>query len=608
MVDLQAFAELIERCEAFAHKSPRMYRLSVGSLALFGISVVVLALLGAVLLVVGIVAVALYSRHGIVIKLAILPAAFAYMIAKALWMRIPEPDGVIVNAKSAPKLMEEIRAIRAKLGSLKVHRTLIAPEQFNACVVQIPRLGPLGWPRNYLVIGLPLIEAITLEEFRAVIAHELGHLSRRQARFRNWVYRTRQMWSHLSEQAGTGLLRPFLRWFGPYFNAYTFVLARANEYDADRAAASIAGPEVAARALTATSIKGNYLGERFWADLSKRARSEPNPPAQPFVDYLRQARALPPEELEAGLRQALAVKTSLHDTHPCLKDRLQPLGGEPILPEPVRVSAAEVLLGDLRNALIAQTDGKWAKSLGERWQGANQLGVEERARIEDLRSRAGSLEAAELVEFASLIEKHDNAAQARPWLDTAIARQPDYAPALFMRGRLRLAAGDDGGADEIDEAMRLDAGAVEAGSQLLYDHFSSRREVQRSQKYLHNLNSIHEKRQAAIAERTTINPTDKFVGHGLPEEVLEPIAATCAASPRLRRAWLAQKVVRHFPEQPLYLLVVDRGLLRKFKAAELTAISQALQASATLVVDRRQHAALARRIIRAAARPVFIRR
>lgn len=607
MSDLRSFARLIEKCETLAERHPRLYRARVGLLALSGIAVVGAALVCAILLVIGIAAIAVYSRHGILLKFAIIPFSFAYMILKSLWMRIPDPEGFAVDARTAPKLMGEIADIRAKLGSLTVHRTLIAPEQFNAYITQIPRLGPLGWSRNYLVIGLPLLEALSLPEFRSVIAHELGHLSRHQARFRNWIYRSRQMWFHLSEQSGAGLLRPFLTWFGPYFSAYSFVLARANEYDADKAAAAIAGPDFTARALTSTSIKGHYLGGRYWADLNKRARSEPEPPANPFIDYLRHARDLPRDAADACLRQALSAGTSLNDTHPCLKDRLQPLGGEPVLPQPVRVSAAEELLGGLREQLIAETDRKWNESIGEKWSAANKEGSEERARIKDLQARSSSLEADELLEYAILTEKHEDAVQARPWLDAALERQPDHAYALFARGRMRLSAGDDAGAAEIDDAMRLDASTVEAGSQILYEHFSARRDIENSEKYLQNLIAINEKRNAAWTERSTITTSDKFAPHELPEQDVAAFSDVCKGNRRIRRAWLAKKVLKHFPEQPLYVLVLDRGPLRKLSQKDLDATAEEIPAKFALVIDRRHNSKVAKQVARAAGAPFYTR-
>ena len=44
--------------------------------------------------------------------------------------------------------------------------------------LQLPRLGIFGWYRNYLIIGMPLMKSLTCEQFKAVLAHEFGHLAK----------------------------------------------------------------------------------------------------------------------------------------------------------------------------------------------------------------------------------------------------------------------------------------------------------------------------------------------------------------------------------------------------------------------------------------------
>src|SRR5207248_8888294 len=132
---------------------------------------------------------------------------------------------------------------------------VLLDESFNAGVIQIPRLGLLGWQRNYLVIGLPLMQALSPEQFRAAIAHEMGHLSRNHGRFAGWVYRLQQTWSRLletlqAERHGASVLFEwFFNWYAPYFSAYSFVLRRADEYVADRCAVELAGVRSASEAL-----------------------------------------------------------------------------------------------------------------------------------------------------------------------------------------------------------------------------------------------------------------------------------------------------------------------------------------------------------------------
>ena len=102
-----------------------------------------------------------------------------------------------------------------------------------------------------------------MREFRAVLAHELGHLSRHHARFGNWIYRIRQTWDRLLAilaNEGSLATKPFakfLGWYAPYFNAYSFVLARANEYEADAASMRIAGARIGGERARGGSCQGD---------------------------------------------------------------------------------------------------------------------------------------------------------------------------------------------------------------------------------------------------------------------------------------------------------------------------------------------------------------
>lgn len=127
-----------------------------------------------------------------------------------------------------------------------VHRVLLTTE-FNASIVQLLRLGVLGWPRNYLMVGLPLLQAMTAEQAGAVVAHELGHLRGGHGRFSAWVYRVSRAWEQLFAQlersnSATWLHR-FTNWYVPRFNAWSHPLRRTAEFEADAAAGRVTSPQ-----------------------------------------------------------------------------------------------------------------------------------------------------------------------------------------------------------------------------------------------------------------------------------------------------------------------------------------------------------------------------
>ena len=123
------------------------------------------------------------------------------------------------------------------------------------------------------------MQGLSPEQFKAVVAHELGHLSGHHGRFGAWIYRVSRTWDQLLERAmrqrGSWVFTLFFKWYAPLFDAYSFALRRAQEYEADRAAARIAGPRALADALMSVTIKGAYLEDRYWPEVGRYTPSLP---------------------------------------------------------------------------------------------------------------------------------------------------------------------------------------------------------------------------------------------------------------------------------------------------------------------------------------------
>jgi len=98
MRSLEEYRDLIERAEATAVANPLLYKLQLCLLAALGIGyVLALAVIGVAcaLFVVGLL---LAAKSLALIKLALLPLGFAYFLARALWFKLPPPQGRRVTA------------------------------------------------------------------------------------------------------------------------------------------------------------------------------------------------------------------------------------------------------------------------------------------------------------------------------------------------------------------------------------------------------------------------------------------------------------------------------------------------------------------------------
>ena len=163
---------------------------------------------------------------------------------------VSAPDARKYNAISAPafELIGEVRTASPVPKSITCCSLTISTRESSQSQVWYVRLANQLPGR-----GLPLLKAIGRTSFRAVIAR-VRSPSVSMVGSQGDLSPSRKLESDSHTFRATASVRfivfdLFINWYGPYFDAYSFVLARAQEYKADRYAAKIAGKAVAVRAL-----------------------------------------------------------------------------------------------------------------------------------------------------------------------------------------------------------------------------------------------------------------------------------------------------------------------------------------------------------------------
>jgi Zn-dependent protease with chaperone function len=231
-------------------------------------------------------------------------------------------QGERVDPVEAPRLFELLCGLLRRLRAPPVDEVVITSE-FNASVMQVSRLGLFGRRRTFLLLGLPLMKSLTVEQFAAVLAHELGHLACGHGRV-NPAHRIRRLWARLEatfQQTGSAGASSSAR------RPASFPVARDNEFEADAVAAQLTSPRGAAQALTNVSIIGGYLEQRYWPAVYAAARESPGCEVAPFSGFTPQAiGGMSAAQLRRWQDSALARQTAVCDTHPSLGDRLEALG------------------------------------------------------------------------------------------------------------------------------------------------------------------------------------------------------------------------------------------------------------------------------------------
>lgn len=97
-----------------------------------------------------------------------------------------------VKEEELPQLFHFIKAITEEVGAPFPKKIFLSPE-VNASVFYNSSFWSMFFPvKKNLVIGLGLVNSISLREFQAVMAHEFGHFSQKSMRLGSYIYNVNQ--------------------------------------------------------------------------------------------------------------------------------------------------------------------------------------------------------------------------------------------------------------------------------------------------------------------------------------------------------------------------------------------------------------------------------
>lgn len=516
------------------------------------IALIVATLIAApALLVVG-----LLSRRPFVALIAIVvgvPLLLAARTAvRALFFRVPAPDGIPLTAAEAPVLHAEVARIREAIGAPPVQAVLLIGH-FNAAAVQRPRFGVL-WPRNYLLIGFPLFAMLSPDQMRAVIAHELAHLSRAHGWLSLLVYRLRLSWTRLLESLDTATPTYAIllfRWYTPRLRAHSTALARRHELVVDRLAAQVAGIDAAADSIVALDLVGPLYEDTLWNEV---AHDDHGP--GPFSRGQPDVWPLVATEGGGRLEALLAQATEPGDTHPPLRERLGAIGATPRIPVRPDRTAGDVWLGTQLAAIAARLDEQWVAAQGEAWHRERDQRRESRERLLAL-ERITAPTPAQLYEKARLVEWLDSADAALPLYEAA--SDAGHAAAALAAGRVLLERDDDRGIALIERAVAGDASLGEEGNGRIAELFERRGRLVDANRYATLARAAATRAALGASECRQVSPVDRFGAHGLDQPTLDRILACLRETSDVHAALLVRKELRYSTGTQLILAVDANG-------------------------------------------------
>lgn len=259
--------------------------------------------------------------HRVDIRLGLFCLAAAGIV---LWSAIPRPDRFEVPGPELTpssqsdlfRLVESVRTDTRQSPPKNVYLILDA----NAWVAE--RGGYMGvGSRRVMALGLPLMQVLTVDQLRAVLAHEFGHYYGGDTSLGPWIQKTRMGILRTIMSLGERWIRlPFILYAKLFFRI-TNAVSRQQEFAADALAARVVGAEALIEGLKQIHKAGAAFGTFWQSEFAPALRYQVRPPLAPgFAAFLQHKRIA--SGVETSLQEELAAaKTDPYDSHPPLPER-----------------------------------------------------------------------------------------------------------------------------------------------------------------------------------------------------------------------------------------------------------------------------------------------
>lgn len=430
-------------------------------------------------------------------------AATGFLTFLMLRLRVSSPSGLGIKPDKAPKLYELLADLQQTFKHPTIQRVVLH-DGFSLEFIPVPRFGLPLMTVNVLYIGLPVMQALSANHFRGMLARKLGQYSMQHNRLTHLIYRFRQyaalyQAAYAKQSREQWFYLPF-KWFFqlyvPWLNAVTVHAARQDELEADAYALQVMNTDEYADNLIRYTVVESFLQEKYWPKIQELIARQPT--AGTIHPHGSMSKALSSglsdTEFAAQLEKLMKKDTPWDYAVPALPTRLEHMGHRTLsLPPPVLESAAQRILGASFGVIAKLLDQHWLAKQGIKPkknspepQPASDSGVNDQQIFESLLQKAGQQQLSddEMWRLGSLTEKFRGKAAAVGIFQKLLKRNSAHAKTWQSIGRILLSQQDTSGVKALERAMELDTSCTAQTCWILAKYFKSQGNEELARRYV----------------------------------------------------------------------------------------------------------------------------
>lgn len=308
---------------------------------------------------------------GIISLFAIL---FMYASIRTVQLKFKHVKGLKLTKEMAPDLFELISEVRSHFKRPAIKNVLIT-EKFECRIESVPRLGIPVASYNTLIIGLPMMQTLSPEEFRFEISRCIGQHSKAIPGITLFIYKSRNLWAMYNESLskykkfGTSPLRWFFKTYSRLFEIISAPAIRMEELEADLFALEYLNEDEVFEALKSEAISRTLLKTYYWPNVRKMVMKHPNIAIKPFANLEKSVRSEAAQNnRKKWLSEAYIAGQLPGDLSPSFRQRMAYIGHAKIRTIPsLGMNSAEKYLGDTRKNIIPIVDKLWRSTTLTHW-------------------------------------------------------------------------------------------------------------------------------------------------------------------------------------------------------------------------------------------------
>jgi len=460
-------------------------------------------------------------------------------IVRALGRPNARARGLKLERASAPRLYELIDETATRLGA-RPPGAIWLTMGFDAKTIA-SRADP------DLLLGLPLLDAVSADELRATVAVILARPFTGDGRTAA-AYRAGMRWGEVLIPAIQTPARPGANVAALVAAAWVWLLdlehiAAAREEHARAAASEITGAREVETALARAAIYESYVDDVFWPAVVARHSANEEPP-----DAITQQRnavhaRLPDDEWHRRWNRARAeLKLTMID--PPTQDVDAPRASALVGAAPVFTQAF---------------DATWRAANASNWAGLHQRIGAQAARLDELDAIASRRELTEPEAWQRLLlrEAREGTPAVLEDLRAWAVAHPSDAPAQLQAGRGLLSQHDESGIPLIERAIVLDPRYGVEGNALNAAYLRGRGREDEAMDYWKRSEAAAKELNRGLEARTKVHKNVTLSAHGLEPNEVELIAERLRTFRGVKAATLARCETSILPTIPLILIGVQ---------------------------------------------------